>query len=79
MEPQQNAKLLDAMWVTGQSTAVDPITGYKYSMVARCPIDGASAPVAQVYRQGQSIDHVVFHCSACANKFEANRTDILVY
>jgi hypothetical protein len=79
MEPEKNTKLLDTMWRTGQPTALDPTTGYKYSMVARCPVDGANATVAQVYRQGQSIDHVIFQCSACANEFQANRADILVY
>ena len=79
MEPTKDTAKVDTMWRTGQPFMLDPVSGYRYSMVARCPKDGGTAGVAQVFREGQGLSRVVFQCSACADKFEAARGDICVY
>ena len=79
MKPVKDAARVNAMWRMGQPFLVDRDSGYKYSMVAKCPKDGSNGSVSQVYKQEQALDHVVFQCSTCGNKFEPAREDICVY
>ena len=78
MEPIRNAEKVKRMFVQGQPAFVDEQTGYRYTMVARCPKDGNFASVARIERAGQSLSRVIFQCSSCFNEFEISQDDIYV-
>ena len=78
MKPVKDAQKVNKMYAHGQPSLVDPQSGYKYSMSARCPKDGTFCSVAQVTREGQALSKVVFHCSSCFNQFEVKPDDIYV-
>ena len=78
MEPVKDTDKLKRMFVQGQSTLVDAQTGYKYSMVARCPKDVNFASVARIERAGQSLSKVTFQCTSCFTQFEVSQEDIYI-
>ena len=78
MEPVRNTEKVKRMFAQGQSELVDPQTGYKYTMVARCPKDGNFASVARIERAGQSLSRVTFQCTSCFTEFEVIQDDIHV-
>jgi hypothetical protein len=78
MEPVRNTEKVKKMFAQGQSELVDPQTGYKYTMVARCLKDGNFASVARIERAGQSLSKVTFHCTSCFTEFEVGQDDIYV-
>jgi hypothetical protein len=78
MEPVKDAQKVGKMFAQGQPFLIDPQSGYKYTMLASCPKDGAYCSVEQVEREGQSLSKVVFHCSSCFNEFEAKKNEIFV-
>jgi hypothetical protein len=78
MEPVKDTDKVKRMFVQGQSTLVDVQTGYKYSMVARCPKDGNFASVARIERAGQSLSKVTFQCASCFTQFEVSQEDIYI-
>ena len=78
MEPVKDLKKVKRMFATGQPFLLDSQSGYKYSMVARCPRDSSYSSVAQIEREGQALTKVVFQCSSCFNLFEANQDEIYV-
>ena len=78
MEPVRNTEKVKRMFAQGQSELVDPQTGYKYTMVARCPKDGNFASVARIERARQSLSKVTFHCTSCFTEFEVGQDDIYV-
>ena len=78
MEPVRNTEKVKRMFAQGQSELVDPQTGYKYTMVARCPKDGNFASVARIERAGQSLSRVTFQCTSCFTEFEVGQDDIYV-
>ena len=69
MEPIKDDEKVKRMFAQGRSVLVDTQTGYKYSMVARCPKDGNFAPVAS---------RVTFQCASCFTEFEVSQDDIYV-
>ena len=79
MEPVKDTEKVKRMFAQGQPTLVDRETGYKYSMVARCPKDGDSAPVARIERAGECLGKVIFQCTSCFTEFEASQDDIYIY
>ena len=78
MEPLKDTKKVKRMFAQGQTSLVDALTGYKYSMVAPCPKDGNYASVARPERAGQSLSKVTFQCPLCFTQFEVNQDDIYV-
>ena len=78
MEPFKDIEKVKRMFAQGQPTLVDAQTGYKYTMVARCPKDGNSASVARIERAGQSLSRVTFQCTSCFTEFEVGQDDIYV-
>ena len=78
MEPDKDIQKVKRMFGMGQPFLVDPQSGYKYSMVARCPRDNSYASVSQIEKEGQALTKVVFQCSSCSKLFEANQDDIYV-
>ena len=78
MEPVKDTDKVKRMFVQGQSTLVDVQTGYKYSIVARCPKDGNFASVARIERAGQSLSKVIFQCTSCFTQFEVSQEDIYI-
>lgn len=78
MKPVKSIARVRKMFDQGQPFLIDPQSGYKYSMTARCPKDGSYASVAQIEKEGQTLSRVVFQCSSCFNQFEANQEDIYV-
>ena len=78
MEQVKDTDKVKRMFVQGQPTLVDVQTGYKYSMVARCPKDGNFASVARVERAGQSLSKVTFQCTSCFTQFEVSQEDIYI-
>ena len=78
MEPVKDTDKVKRMFVQGQPDLVDVQTGYKYSMVARCPKDGDFASVARIERAGQSLSKVIFRCCSCFTEFEVSQDDIYI-
>ena len=78
MEPVKDTERVKKMFAQGQPELVDTQTGYKYSMVARCPKDGNIASVAKIERTGQSLSKVTFRCASCFTEFEVGQDDIYV-
>lgn len=78
MEPVKDTKKVNKMFAQGQPFLIDPETGYKYEMVAKCPKDGSHASVAQIEKAGESLTRVVFECSLCSNLFEVEQDEICV-
>ncbi len=78
MEPVKDAERVRRMFAQGQPFLVDRQSGYKYSMVARCPKDGSYASVAQIEKTGQPLSRVIFQCSSCFNQFEVKQEEICV-
>lgn len=78
MEPVKDIEKVKKMFAQGQSELVDAQTGYKYSMVARCPKDGDFASVARIERAGECLSKVTFRCTSCFTEFEAGQDDIYI-
>ena len=78
MEPVKDTEKVKRMFAQGQPALVDAKTGYKYSMVARCPKDGGFASVARIERAGQSLSRVTFRCTSCFTEFEVSQDDIYI-
>jgi len=78
MEPIKDTVKVKKMFAQGQLTLVDPQTGYRYSMVARCPKDGSFASVASIEKAEQSLIRVTFQCSSCFTQFEVSQDDIYI-
>jgi hypothetical protein len=78
MEPVKDAKKVKRMFAQGQPFLVDPQSGYKHTMVARCPKDNSYASVAQIDKAGESLSKVVFQCSSCFSRFEVGQDDIYI-
>lgn len=78
MRPVKDAQKVTKMFAQGQPFLVDPQSGYKYSMSARCPKDGTYSLVAQTEKEDQALSRVVFNCSSCFKLFEAKPDDIYV-
>jgi hypothetical protein len=76
MEPIKDAEKVKRMFNQGLTSLVDPKTGYKYSMVARCPKNCDFVSVARIERAGQSLSKVTFRCTSCFTEFEAGQEDI---
>ena len=79
MEPFKDETRVDRMFALGRPYLVDQQTGYRYSMVAKCPQDGCVATVAQIERSGECLSKVVFECTSCLKRFEANRDDVCIW
>ncbi|RJO62947.1 MAG: hypothetical protein C4542_01300 [Dehalococcoidia bacterium] len=78
MKPVKNIVRVRKMFDQGQPFLIDPQSGYKYSMTARCPKDSSYASVAQIEKEGQTLSRVVFQCSSCFNLFEVKQDEICV-
>ena len=76
MEPIKDTEKVKTMFEQGQPTLVDRQTGYKYSMVARCPKDGEFASVARIERAGGCLTKVTFRCTSCFTEFDVSQEDI---
>ena len=79
MEPVRDTEKVKRMFAQGQPALMDAQTGYKYTMVARCPKDGNFASVARIERAGQSLSRVTFQCTSCFTEFEVGQDDIYVH
>lgn len=78
MEPVKDTEKVKTMFAQGQPALVDGQTGYKYSMVARCPKDGDFASVTRIERAGPSLSRVEFRCPSCFTEFEVSQEDIYI-
>lgn len=78
MKPVKDTEKVKRMFLKGQPELVDLETGYKYSMLARCPKDGNFSPVARIERAGESLSQVTFRCASCSTEFEVSQDDIYV-
>ena len=78
MKTIKDTNKVKRMFAQGQPDLVDVQTGYKYSMVARCPKDGDFASVARIERAGQSLSKVTFRCTSCFTEFEVSQDDIYI-
>ena len=79
MEPFKDTEKVKWMFLKGQTTLVDAETGYRYSMIARCPKDGDFSPLARIERAGESLSTVTFRCVSCLTDFELTQDDIYIY
>ena len=78
MKPIKDTEKVKRMFAQGQPDLVDVQTGYKYSMVARCPKDGEFASVTRIERAGKSLSRVTFRCTSCFTEFEVSQDDIYI-
>jgi len=78
MEPVKDTEKVKTMFAQGQTTLVDRQTGYKYSMVARCPKDGEFASVIRIERSGPSLSKVTFRCTSCFTEYEMSQEEIYI-
>ena len=78
MEPVKDTERVKRMFAQGQPALSDAQTGYKYSMVARCPKDGNFGSVTRIERAGGSLSKVTFRCTSCFNDFEVGQDDIYI-
>jgi hypothetical protein len=78
MKPAKSIAKVRKMFAQGQPFLIDPQSGYKYSMTARCPKDGSYASVAKIEKEGQTLSRVGFQCSSCFNRFEVKQDEIYV-
>ena len=78
MEPFKDIEKVKRMFTQGQSALVDPQTGYKYTMVARCPNDDNFASVVRIEKEQQSLSRVTFRCASCFTEFDAGQDDIYI-
>lgn len=79
MEPVQDLSRVQRMFARGEPFLVDPASGYKYALVARCPRDGSFSAVAQIEKAGPALSRVTFQCPACATLFAPKPEDMLVW
>ena len=79
MEPIRDSEKAKRMFDKGQTTLVDPSTGYKYSMTACCPKDGSFSSIVEIEKSGESLSRVVFKCSQCSTLFEAEQEEIYLW
>ncbi len=79
MKPFKDKARVDHMFLQGEPYMVDTQSGYRYSMVARCPHDQHNATVAQVERNGKCLSKVVFECTSCLQRFEGSRDDVCIW
>jgi len=79
MEPIKDTAKVKRMFAQGQPDLVEVQTGYKYSMVARCPKDGNFASVSRIERAGQFLSKVTFRCTSCFTEFEVSQDDIYIH
>ena len=78
MEPVRDTEKVKRMFAQGQPALVDAQTGYKYTMVARCPKDGNFASVERIERAGQSLSKVTFVCPSCLTEFNVSQDDMYI-
>jgi hypothetical protein len=78
MKPAKSITRVRKMFYQGQPFLIDPQSGYKYTMTARCPKDGSYASVAQIVKEGQTLSRVVFQCPSCFDLFEVKQYEIYV-
>jgi hypothetical protein len=78
MEPIKDTEKVKKMFLYGHPDLIDNQTGYKYSMVARCPKDGNYSSMIRIERSGQSLSKVIFRCTSCFTEFEADQNDIYI-
>ena len=78
MEPFKDIEKVKKMFAQGQTDVVDSQTGYKYSMVARCPKDGSFASVSRIEKAGPCLSKVIFQCISCFTEFEVKQDDIYI-
>ena len=78
MKPVKSIARVKKMFDQGQPFLIDPQSGYKFSMTARCPIDGGYGSLEQVERSGQTLSKVVFKCVLCSMIFEAKQSEICI-
>ena len=77
MKPARDPEKVKKMFAQGQPSLTDALTGYKYTMTARCPKDGNFASVSRIERAGQALSRVTFQCAACSTEFEVRQSDIV--
>jgi len=78
MQAKKSPAMVKKMFESGQISIVDPETRYRFSLTAKCPVDGEFADIARFEKAGHSLSRVVFHCSSCAKEFEVPKSEMLV-
>lgn len=78
MKPVKSIAKVRKMFDQGQPFLIDPQSGYKYSMTARCPRDGSYGSLEQIEKSGQTLSKIVFKCVLCSMIFEAKQNEIYV-
>jgi len=78
MEAVKDPVRVKRMFAEGEVSMVDPVSKYRYSLVAKCPKDGGDAYVDRFDKAGHSLSRVVFQCGTCLNQFEAQVDDVMV-
>jgi hypothetical protein len=78
MKPVIDSQKVKKMFARGELFYVDPQTGYKYSMTARCPRDGGFGSIARVDKTGQVLSDITFQCTICSTPFKVHQEDIYI-
>ena len=78
MKAKRFPSMVQKMFDSGEISAIDPETKYRYSLTARCPGDGEYASVARFEKSGHALKRVVFKCDICDAEFEVPQAKIMV-
>ena len=78
MKAKRFPSMVNKMFAEGEVSMVDPATKYRYSLTARCPVDGEYAPVARYEKSGHALKTVTFKCDFCSTQFEVPQAQIMV-
>ncbi len=58
MEAKKAPKMVKKMFDAGEFSTVDPETKYRYSLTAKCPVDGEYSSVSRFEKSGHSLGRV---------------------
>ncbi|MEN8614815.1 hypothetical protein ABFB09_05990 [Dehalogenimonas sp. THU2] len=78
MEAKKAPKMIKKMFDLGELSTIDPETKYRYSLTAKCPVDGEYASVTRFEKTGHSLGRVIFKCEICSTEFEVPQSEIMV-
>lgn len=78
MEAKKAPNMVKKMFAEGELSMVDPETKYRYSLTAKCPMDGEPSSVARYDKSGHSLQRVVFKCEICSAEFEVPKSKMMV-
>jgi hypothetical protein len=78
MNAKRFPSMVKKMFDQGEISMIDPETKYRYSLTAKCPVDGEYASVSRFEKSGHSLARVTFKCEICSTEFEVPQAKVMV-